>query len=203
MFSTTEVRWFLPGIAPARIWRWFEGETEQSSRTDYYLHIPDSDALGIKLREGRIEAKQRVDQQVLVCFGERAVGYVEQWRKWSFAAEEASGMIAELSSDSSSWIGVDKERKVCTYQVANGAVVAVSGHDFLDQGCAWEVAQVRLETTDAQWWSIGFEAFGAQAERGNLLRVVAKHFLEMDAAPTLTINNSYSYPKLLMKEDIQ
>ncbi len=205
MFPTTEVRWFLPGVVPARVWQWFDGPTQrptaQPSRTDYYLRIADGDGLGIKLREGRIEVKQRQSQQGSVRFGERAVGRVEQWRKWSFPLTETEHITAVLGDGLSSWVGVYKERKVRTFQVTDDEVVDVSGTMFLAQGCAWEVAQVRLGKTAESWWSVGFEAFGPEAERMGLLRIVIMYCLDVEDAPLLALENSCSYPKWLQNNE--
>ena len=63
MFATAEVRWFYEGAVSPEVLEWFEqGELtpeEQPYRVDYYLRLSDRDSLGIKLREGRIEVKQR------------------------------------------------------------------------------------------------------------------------------------------------
>lgn len=198
MFPTTEVRWFLPRVVPDRVWHWIDGQTKmptgQPPRTDYYLRIAYGDALGIKLREGRIEVKQRQAQQRIAHFGKSA-GHVEQWCKWSFSLAEAETVTAVLGDDLPAWIGVHKARKVRTFQLQNGTVVDVSGQDSLEQGCGWEVAQVRLGKTAEPWWSIGFEAFGP--ERSELLRIVTKYCLEMDAAPALKLDDSFSYPQWL------
>ena len=201
MFSTTEVRWFYQGAVPPTVWQWFAAPNREISaqppRIDYYLRIVDGDGLGIKLREGRIEVKQRYDQQGTVHFGDRVAGKVEQWRKWSFPLAEAEHMMAELDEGLSSWVGVYKEREVRTLQMIDGAVVDVSGTVFLDHGCGWEVAQVRLETTNALWWSVGFEAFGEEAVRGEMIGAIAGHILAMDNAPVLELKDSCGYPKWL------
>ncbi|MGD8968471.1 MAG: hypothetical protein PVI07_13255, partial [Anaerolineae bacterium] len=60
------------------------------AREDHYLRLSDTYALGIKLRQGRIEAKQRVRRPGVVRFHERVTGIVEHWRKWSFQLAEPS-----------------------------------------------------------------------------------------------------------------
>lgn len=206
MFPTTEVRWFLPGVVPDRVWQWFDGQTQvptgQPPRTDYYLRIAYGDALGIKLREGRIEVKQRQAQLGAVRFGKSATGHVEQWCKWSFPLAEAESNMSELGDGLSSWIGVHKERKVRTFQVQDGAVIDASGTMFLEQGCAWEVAQVHLDKTAVPWWSVGFEAFGTEAERLALFRIVVAYCLGIADAPLLALRDSYSYPRWMLNLEI-
>ncbi|MFN2285080.1 MAG: hypothetical protein ACK2UQ_11710, partial [Anaerolineae bacterium] len=66
MFPTVETRWFYPGIIPSDVLAWYHyGERApeaQPTRIDYYLRLSDHGDLGIKLREGRIEIKQRAKQ---------------------------------------------------------------------------------------------------------------------------------------------
>ena len=200
MFATTEVRWFYQGAVPPAVWRWFAAPgrevAETPPRIDYYLRILDGDGLGIKLREGRIEVKQRYAQQGVVRFGQCA-GHVEQWRKWSFPVAEANRILAELGDGISSWIGIHKQRKVRIFQVLDDTVVEGSANILLGQGCAWEVAQVGVEKTAVQWWSVGFEAFGEAAGQGEMMKVIAEHILSIDKAPVLELKDSYSYPKWL------
>lgn len=63
MYPTAEVRWFHRGKVPLDVMAWFlrlHGEPEEPGhRVDYYLRLSDADALGIKLRDGRIEIKTR------------------------------------------------------------------------------------------------------------------------------------------------
>src|SRR5689334_15836686 len=54
------------------------------SRTDYYLITNLKDDLGIKLREGNIELKQRRSRTEAVSITASATGYIEEWAKWSF-----------------------------------------------------------------------------------------------------------------------
>ena len=61
MFTITsaEIRWFIKGQIPSSVFDWFNGLNEnyvnQPERTDYYLVLKSDDALGIKLREGKVE----------------------------------------------------------------------------------------------------------------------------------------------------
>jgi hypothetical protein len=165
---------------------------------DYYLRIKDSDSLGIKLREGRIEFKQRYGRQDAVCFGTQSAGTIECWRKWSFALADTEGSLAALGSSTSTWIGVRKARFLHTYRVLqDGTIVAVEPGFTLNQGCGWELVTVTVEGSMDPWWSIGFEAFGNEGERWNTIVSVAEHFLSSDNSPALDLEASYGYPKWL------
>jgi hypothetical protein len=198
-FPTAEVRWFFPGAIPPEIRHWFRGRDgelrAEPGRVDYYLDLPGIDALGIKIREGRIEIKQRTGQQSVVQFQSHIAGLVEHWLKWSLRLASGQADLANLIPPST-WLAVHKERELISYQVVDdGGIVAVSGEDRPGQGCAVELASIRFE--GRQWWSLGFEAFGDQAILGeNLLRVAA-HVLAPGQVPTLSANDSCGYPQWL------
>jgi hypothetical protein len=165
---------------------------------DYYLRIDEGDGLGVKLREGRIEVKQRYGRQEMVRFGESAAGVVERWRKWSFRLAESGIVEAALHGMSASWIGVRKERALRTFQVGGDRRVrAAPGGEVLGAGCGWEVAKV--ECAGEVWWSVGFEAFGEEVERRDTLLSVADHILSAGEAPVLEQEDSYGYPRWLQR----
>ena len=196
MFPTMEVRWFGEGTVPAEVWEWFhQGEQEpegQPTRIDYYLRLPNTDSLGIKLREGRVEIKQRHRQHGVVHFHKRVAGVVEHWRKWSFQLARLPSIVTPAPS----WIGVSKERKLRRYRLtADQVVVAVSAHEHPDQGCGLELTNIRVAGKD--WWSLGFEAFGDEAILQETLLRVAKQVLAVSEPPTLDAADSCGYPKWL------
>jgi hypothetical protein len=204
MFPTAEVRWFFRGEVPANIWEWFHAgghePEEQSPRVDHYLRNIDGDSLGVKLREGRIEIKQRLGGQTLVRFGKRSDGYVARWVKWSFELAEASGVVAELSGSSSRWIGIWKARKVLTFQVTDEkSIKYMSGYEGIDRGCAWEIAKVKVDGVERAWWSVGFEAFGNETELGDTLMMVVNQSFSVANAPEFNGEQSYGYPNWLQK----
>ncbi len=200
MFATVEMRWFFPGEIPTEAEDWFEKQVgnpaAQPSRVDYYLRLDDNDSLGIKLREGRVEIKQRERPGELVSLGENAVGLVEAWRKWPFvlAAGEAAGPFQ------ADWIGVWKSRRWVLFEVlGNGCIIPASSSIYRWQGCACELTTVRRIDSSEQWWSLGFEAFGeASSPRDNLFHS-ARPLLDVAAAPVLPAEYSYSYPAWLQK----
>lgn len=194
MFPTDEVRWFFKGAIPASVTAWFTAlgcvTAVQPPRIDYYLQLNDDDSLGVNLREGRIEVKQRAHPGELVRFGERSAGQVEAWRKWGFGLAEADENVTEAAQ----WIGVWKSRRWCVFAVGDdGRITPTSITTIPEQGCACELTKVRLTDTSEIWWSLGFEAFGGAAGRRERLRRVAQLFLKQDDAPILTADNSYSY----------
>lgn len=130
---TVEVRWFGRGTVPPAVDAWFGAlgpAVEPEVRTDRYLR-PASDALGLKLREGQIEAKRR--EAVL---GQRVAGAeMEAWTKWSFPLAAHPDVPAE------EWLAVVKARRQrrapgCTLELSR---LSVGGQD------GWSVC---LEATE-------------------------------------------------------
>ena len=202
VFSTDEVRWFLAGAIPETVTAWFGAQVcaaqvcaapTQPPRTDFYLQLDNDDSLGIKLREGRIEVKQREGVGTLVHLGQQAAGLVESWRKWSFNLAEAEERVTEQ------WLGVWKARRWCLFDMGgNGRITPADTTTSLEQGCACELTEVRLTHSSERWWSLGFEAFGGTAvDRRERLLLVAKWFLGRVDAPILAVDQSYSYPRWL------
>ena len=201
MYHTVEVRWFIKGNIPPEVWTWISQHgpvpVEPAARVDHYLRITEGDSLGVKLREGRIEVKQRYSQPAVVRFADHAVGTVERWCKWSFELAEA-GEFPELGGHKPGWIGVVKERLVHTFQVQRDeSVIRVPLGVALGSGCGCEVARVKIAESEEQWWSVGFEAFGHEADRWHTLLLVAKQLLSASTAPPLGLDASDSYPSWL------
>lgn len=199
MLSTEEMRWFFAGTIPLPVTAWFEACVSdmpaQLPRTDYYLRLAEGDSLGVKLRQGRIEVKQREEADTLIQLGERAAGRMESWRKWSFELVETG----ESVTDAAQWVGVWKARRWCLFTVGeNGRITPAPAATILEQGYACELTDVHLVDSPERWWSLGFEAFGGTAvERQERLLHVARQFLGRKDAPPLAAGQSYSYPKWL------
>ena len=122
MQKSVETRWFLPGTAPPEVVLWFQDgmAMAQPPRVDTYLHTPKSHDLGIKMREGRIEIKQRYDVHGQHTFHPNVSGIVESWGKWSFTVDSQDPAVDTLSG---SWIPVTKERMIRRYHVSPGGTI--------------------------------------------------------------------------------
>ncbi|PAP75644.1 hypothetical protein [Rubrivirga marina] len=174
---TTEARWFLRGETPAEVAAWFDAlgpPVEGSSRTDRYL-APTSDALGVKLREGQIEAK-RLDGPAGTLDAGRASAPLETWTKWSFA-------LAEDSVPEDGWVEVRKTRRQREHEAGGGT-------------CRLELSEV---TVDGDvWWSVCLEAEGPSAgARQRALATAAARWLGRPDAPALPAEAAMGYPAWL------
>ncbi|MGB3544970.1 hypothetical protein [Rubrivirga sp.] len=185
-YRTAEVRWFMPGAIPPAVRDWFDAlgpgsspgqAPEAETRTDLYL-APTSDALGVKLRDGRVEAKRRTGTLGLLDL-EGGPVEVEAWAKWSFETPTALESRQASEANEAGWIPVEKTRR--------------QRHA---DGCALELSRIVLEGED--WWSVCLEATGADdAERRSALEAGARRWLAIEDAPSLASSDAAGYPAWL------
>jgi hypothetical protein len=201
MWPTTEVRWFyqLSGspAVPEFVWQWFRnlpGDLDaQEERVDHYLRLPEPAALGIKLREGRLEVKCRLAQLGQVVLGSQAAGQIEVWGKWVLAEPEQVG--ASFHQPDLSWRAVIKQRWLRCYQPDHEPSFAIPPPEA-ELGCDLELAQVHLG--DSFWWSLALEAYGrSPVARQTFLLQVATRILGAGRPPGLDPVASMSYPRWL------
>ncbi|MCJ7551433.1 MAG: hypothetical protein MUQ30_17320 [Anaerolineae bacterium] len=194
MLSTAEVRWFHAGKIPAKLRSWFRklAATAEPQRIDHYLLERDTDAVGIKFREGRVEVKQRQGERRLISLGPGWDGYVESWSKWGFPLADAQRRGKAFESFDN-WIAVQKKRRVITYRISpKGKLIALPGDAGGEYGCSVELTQVRVMKT--LWWTLGFEAKGHPESLESTLEQVARAVLSGSAPPTFEPTDSFSYP---------
>ena len=196
MFPTVETRWFYRGAIPTAVQDWFHsGERApetQPVRTDSYLQPAAPGDMGIKLREGRLEIKQRAEQYGVTCFHEKACGAIEHWQKWGFEAAEGRDVLNSLVKPGTSWIAVQKARQLRRYRVREGGTVeAISTLDYTERGCSIELTEIEVYGKD--WWSVAFEAFGADDTLLENLFLVAQRAFAAENVPALDAQHSFGY----------
>ena len=200
MYPTLEVRWFMRGSIPKEIREWFArgdpAPIHADPRVDQYLRLQRSNALGIKLREGRVEIKQRLHQYGNIRFHRRVTGVIEHWRKWSMPLAATGESLEEILVPQSSWIAVRKERMLRVYRCDAGRQVLPTHGEYADRGCHMELTGV--QAGERVWWTLAFEAYGTEPSlRGSLVSTMG-YVLERDGVPiTLEACNSYSYTRWL------
>lgn len=203
VLPTTEVRWFHEGELPPPWLRWFEGcpgpWIDEPPRTDSYLIIKDTDGLGVKFRQGRLEIKQRQKSWGILHLNNRAQGLVEHWIKWSFEIAGSPDSPAGLIRPESNWTEVQKLRKLRRYQLRdNGQLVPLTEEANPPNLCEVELTKVWIG--EQSWWSLAFEAPGDKGASREVMLAVASQLFGLEGTPILNAPNSYGYPRWLASQ---
>lgn len=193
---TAECRWFLEGtpqppwlgIAPSA---WSEAE----SRTDDYVLAPHCEAMGLKLRRGKLEIKVRCSEPAPHVDGPLA-GYIETWHKISIAHPAVEAIWPAVTAEEGASIEVRKRRWQMGYATVPNGVRRVAKEDQpAEQGCGVELTE--LDLGGRHWWSLGFEAMGpADAVRGILVATMRAFAAEFEI-PSFPRQASRGYPAWL------
>ena len=195
MFPTSEIRWFNKGQLPEDMLQWFYNHPgkpeEKAERTDYYL-LHTGPSLGIKLREGKIEIKQRKTQMGIMEFMNQQEGFAEQWGKWSFSIDEENPDIIPLIRPSSDWLPVTKKRFLLRYAWEHERIFPVSTDAQYMQACDTELSVIHCN--DETWWSLCFEAFGREGQNTKKLKQVTSWLFDPPAPQHFESGHSFAYP---------
>ncbi|HEY8200748.1 MAG TPA: hypothetical protein VII47_05305 [Actinomycetota bacterium] len=199
MVATAEVRWFFRGQAPARLAGWFEKVgAEPRQRADVYLRLPETDALGVKVRggEGWLELKVREHAHGEQELSGGVAGAVEQWRKWSFQRTAAEPPGHGLGLPPNCWVTVHKLRRLATYRPPDWSP---SLEPAQGDGCNVELTDLRAGEPkgvgDEEWSTLGLEAFGSEETVLESLSNAARAlFKDLDLPQGLHADLSCGYP---------
>lgn len=176
-FRTAEARWFQRGAVPADVRAWFDAlgpPVETERRTDRYL-APTDDALGLKVREGRVEAKRGDGAPGRLQAG-RAEAAIGVWAKWSFAVSADGEPVG-------GWVAVEKTRWQREHEAAGAA-------------CSLELGEAAVRGD--VWWTVALEASGGdEAARRFALVDAARRWLGRPDAPALPASAAMGYPAWL------
>ena len=200
MLPTAEVRWFWRGEPPDAARAWLDQRTgatvSRATRTDHYLEIATTDALGIKLREGQIELKQRMDGPVRRELADGVRGLTERWMKWSFEITTEYQTLGRLIA-SDAWVGIKKTRWLKAYRVSPLGDVQPTEQSE-GQICTMEITEVSTPASPGNpWWTLGLEASGEIGQLTPLLLQVAAELLRPTFPAPLEEVYSYAHPHWL------
>jgi hypothetical protein len=194
MTESIEVRWFFE-TEPLVLKSLFQRSFEAPPRTDWYA-FPCDNRSGIKIREGKLETKLRVEELGLRRFGE-AEGRIERWKKWSVVFPHED-IPPDHVLASAGWIAVHKVRSLKVFRVEESTVSEIKDFqsNWPENGALFEYT--KIQSNGAQWATSGLEAFGASESLfGNLLSVAEAVFPQLPDCSALTGNNSSAYPAWL------
>jgi hypothetical protein len=184
MLRSIELRWFYPGTIPTATNDWFNTEASgelvgtPETREDFYLQIPECEYLGVKLRQQRLEVKLRQSELGLLRFGESLEGKAEQWVKWMCEDDAAENLLPVDVVKNKPWVKVKKVRSQRRYL-----------------NCNLELTQLNIQSNE--WWSLGFETFGEDANLMEHLQTAASLVGENYRGMEMRSPDSYAYPKWL------
>ena len=196
MFAITsaEIRWFIKGKIPLIIFDWFIGLNDnyvnQPERTDHYLLLQSDDTLGIKLREGRIEIKQRTNQIGNITPGKNVCGVAEKWRKWSFELNEANQILSNKIIKNE-WYSVSKTRILVNYGITQDNIAAQKEKVTYENGCLTEITSLKIKNED--WWTFGLEAYGEENRLLDNLVLISHLLLNDKSNIRFALEDSLSY----------
>jgi hypothetical protein len=204
MFPSAEIRWFNRGEVPATIRKWFYGLDGQPdlepTRTDHYLRLPDSTSMGLKLRENRIEFKQRTGKSEKLDIPAGLSGMIEYYQKWSFPVNHPEAVEETLKMYGDSWIAIEKSRAIHRYRFADHGVSLLENNSIiLEQGCGLELTIVNIGGQNEKWWTLGFEAFGDKGGLKTILMSVMNMVIDQYGLPDPGANISCGYAEWLQK----
>jgi hypothetical protein len=200
MFATAEVRWFYKGFESddnyLKVIKNIPQFEEQPARVDHYHYFNSEGSMGIKIREGRIEIKNRFRDYGIVLINRQIEGKVECWYKWSFEIIQTDSIYQKVLNSNSPWVSVKKERKLCKYKITKDKqVIVLPKGEYSKNVCNFELTNIIIR--GKKWWSLGFEAYGDGSSLYENLILVAKNVFSYVQIPHLKANDSFSYPKLV------
>lgn len=197
MFHSSEIRWFFEGDPDPSIDEWFARSQlgkREPPRTDRYLCLPGCTTVGVKIREGLLEIKAQTRGAESVRLPNGIAGSQSSWVKWSRQLDDTHG----LTEGDDTWVALTKERRLRLFAPKGDEVEEGAAGRIIDgPGCNIELSRVELAGEGSGWWSVCLEAFGAPAESGDVLRLVASQPALASIAGFLPPENSLSYPEWL------
>lgn len=196
MYNSVEVRWFSTHREESIV-NWFEKHgchfDSVQSRTDYYLAGHLKDGLGIKLREGNIELKQRTSKSVATTFSTGVRGFSEEWVKWSFNIKEGDDESEKILKNTlERWVPVEKKRMQVKLE-GDGKISQVKNlANSMSSDCVMEYTWLALQQKIFYSFALEISGSGPVKLKDPLLLEILENF-------TLSEMDSYGYPEFLSK----
>ena len=194
MDRTAELRWFFHRPPPPAVEAWFDKVADPpETRTDTYLVLPATDALGVKIRGGttKFELKVRPRPGQRLGLPGATTGQLEEWQRWSFARPGVTRLVPRLGLPKAHWLKVVKQRRMTTLPYRGEA------------GCRVELTALTVIPGDTpgppgrgqKWTTVGFESYGPEADLVPALEAAADSlFGSIDLPGALGADLSCGYP---------
>jgi hypothetical protein len=187
-YNSLELRWFMPGVLPDRMYDWFQSGPREKSvehRTDTYWLVPRTD-VGVKRRNGGpVEMKvRRSARPWLTPSGD--VVCTEQWSKWR-------PHRLDPGDTTGAWVAIDKRLWTRTFTLSGEEV-----HDAVDgrrPRCEVELGALTSETGTC--WTFAFEVTGPARLQPPVLGRTVERFWSGDLEGALGGATNAGYPEWL------
>ena len=166
MYKSKEIRWFFKEKKNGIV-NWFSDRGVEFSnikpRTDFYLQIPDREDISVKLREGKIEVKQRTGQPELYELTNNAKGYLEDWVKWSFDIDDKDPLVKSIINEKKyNWVEIYKARLGLKIVLNKDDRMEI--HDVKEVlPAGLQVEYTKLKIKGEEWFTFAAEWFGESA----------------------------------------
>lgn len=192
--ESMELRWFYSGVRPAGTERLFADHAGTpgpsiEKRTDLYL-VSRDEAVGVKLRNGRLEVKSRCSTEKVDVGG--VGGQLEAWVKWTWDGVDANFSV---ESPPNPWLAVTKVRYRCKFEI-EGELLRLVGSRRVSHGGALEITE--LTVAGKNYWTAGAEAFAAGPEAKNVCLRGATMLVSRLSELSSTDGRSGGYPSWLI-----
>jgi hypothetical protein len=185
MDRTAELRWFFRRPPPGPVADWIAKRADPTeTRTDCYLVLAGTDALGVKVRGGttRLELKLRPRPAEPLSLPGGVTGELEQWQRWSLPRAAITRLLPRLALPKGRWVEVRKDRRMTTVPFRGEA-----------SGCRVELTALRAG--GREWSTVGLESFGPEADLVAALQAAADElFGSIDVPGSLGADLSCGYP---------
>lgn len=184
MDRTAELRWFFRREPPAPVVGWFDKTADpEVQRTDAYLVLTATDALGVKVRGGttKFELKLRPRPGERLGLPGGITGQLEEWQRWSFSRSVVARLLPRLGLPKAHWVSVTKRRRQTTIPLRG------------ESGCKAEITTLVVQ--GQHWTTVGFESYGPDVDLVPALEAAADTlFGSIDLPGDLDAELSCGYP---------
>lgn len=198
MLESTEIRWFFKGNLPFIV-NWSDDidihKKSVENRIDYYLLIPDTDCVGIKLRNSRLEIKWRRKVYEFNRSNLTISGFSENWIKWDWNHDKSSQIDMDQvfkKNEQNPWVEVRKKRTQKKFNIYDNKLNPISSRELYSD-FALEVTE--LVANNQAWWSVGLDSFSGKVNP--YFDQIIREYLIKPYNLSLGKESSYGYPHWL------
>lgn len=198
--STTEIRWFKNGEIPIDFLSWFHHLpgpiTKQSPRVDYYYRNSktNSSAIGIKIRDNKIEFKHSLGKLPEQEFSPGIHGIIEKFEKWSFPLGENFNDYISQNKDTKTWLPIRKDRQLKVISSENSCQSNIESINMY----YLNIELTQLNIGNQYWWTLGFESSSEDKNISILMSSYLNKIFKDEEKIILTTDYSFGYSEWIL-----